>query len=83
MKIGVKYCGGCNPRFDRSQLFRRIIADFRHIYEVELVKDLEVYDRIFVIGGCMNCCAKADHYTVKGEVIRLRSIEDYEKYRGL
>lgn len=80
MKFGIKYCGGCNPRYDRSQLYRRIVADFGHIRTIEFAKESETYETLFVIGGCTNCCAKADHYVVSGEVVRLKEPEDYEKH---
>lgn len=35
MKIGIKYCGGCNPRYDRSQevekLKKKISPAYIHI----------------------------------------------------
>lgn len=52
---GVKYCGGCNPRYDRSAMARRI--------EAELGKPLPSaqpgvqYDEVFVLHGCSAQCA--------------------------
>ena len=28
MKIGIKYCGGCNPRYDRSQEVEKLKKKF-------------------------------------------------------
>jgi len=79
LKLGIKYCGGCNPRYDRSQLFRRIQADFGHIHTIEIAEEKETYETLFIIGGCMNCCAKTDHLSVQGKTVRIKSPEDYEK----
>ena len=31
MKCGVKFCGGCNPRYQRGDAYRAIRADFPEI----------------------------------------------------
>lgn len=28
MTVAVKYCGGCNPRYERTELAERLRADF-------------------------------------------------------
>ena len=42
-QIGVRYCGGCNPRYDRVALVKRIGGFFP---EAEFVTAQEVYDAI-------------------------------------
>ena len=27
MKVGIKYCGGCNPRYDRAAFVERLLSD--------------------------------------------------------
>ena len=61
MKIGVRFCGGCNPRFDRGEALEKIRIskpddEFLHAVEGE------EYDMLLVIGGCTNCCATFDHF---------------------
>lgn len=61
MKIGVRFCGGCNPRFDRGLALEKIREckpndEFLHAVEGE------EYDMLLVIGGCTNCCASFDHF---------------------
>ena len=61
MKIGVRFCGGCNPRFDRGLALEQIRIskpddEFLHAVEGE------EYDMLLVIGGCTNCCATFDHF---------------------
>ena len=26
MKVGIKYCGGCNPRYDRGEFVSKLLA---------------------------------------------------------
>lgn len=55
MNRAVKYCGGCNPRFDRVALARRL--------EEKLGEKLPAaqigvhYDEVYVICGCSARCA--------------------------
>lgn len=61
MKIGVRFCGGCNPRYDRGLALEQIRIskpddEFLHAVEGE------EYDMLLVIGGCTNCCATFDHF---------------------
>ena len=70
MKCGVKFCGGCNPRFERGAVFRDFqneITDIEFSHAVEG----EVYDILLVIGGCTACCASYDQYDVKGRVYKI------------
>ena len=42
MKVGVKFCGGCNPRYDRGGLLRKIKEDPSHdIYLVCYCQNFE------------------------------------------
>jgi hypothetical protein len=58
-KIGIKYCGGCNPSYERVELIRRVQA---------LVEDrflLLGYDQrdscaLVFVNGCPRACAGND-----------------------
>jgi 4-hydroxybutyrate CoA-transferase len=54
MTVGVKYCGGCNPVYDRMKLVGRLKKDFP---EVVLVRAGEACDILAVVCGCLVCCA--------------------------
>ena len=45
MKIGIKYCGGCNPKFDRMAFARRLKEAFGH-GEVQAVNNDNVFDSV-------------------------------------
>ena len=77
MKCGVKFCGGCNPHYQRGDAFRRIQADLPEI-EFEYAEEGIGYDHLLVIGGCTACCPIIDQYTVNGDVLKMWS-EDHVK----
>ena len=62
MIVGVKYCGGCNPRYDRVA-FVRALAE--RCPEARFVPAWpgERYDRLLVVCGCHARCA--DYATIK------------------
>lgn len=62
MLIGAKFCGGCNPRYDRGQYYKdTIAANSEHTFE--LAQEGTKYDAVLVIGGCPACCASYNEYT--------------------
>ena len=77
MKCGVKFCGGCNPHYQRGDAFRKIQADLPEI-EFEYAEEGIGYDHLLVIGGCTACCPIIEQYTVNGDVLKMWS-EDHVK----
>jgi hypothetical protein len=56
--VGVKYCGGCNPSYDRPELVRRIQEAFpsvTFVYANEAREDQ--WDFALVVCGCPVKCA--------------------------
>ena len=70
MKCGVKFCGGCNPRYDRGAAFREIKDELTDIDFVHAEEDDPV-DNLLVIGGCTACCASYEQYDVKDQVFKM------------
>ena len=72
MKRAVKYCGGCNPRFDRRALVQQI--------EQKLGQPLLparvgiIYDEIYIVNGCLVRCANTTDLTAH-KWIELHSAE--------
>lgn len=55
MKIYVKYCGGCNPKFDRTEF----VAQLKAILNAEVVyADREEADICLLVSGCQRSCLK-------------------------
>ncbi|MEI8215482.1 MAG: hypothetical protein WCF96_00135 [Eubacteriales bacterium] len=65
MKYGVKFCGGCNPRFERTEALGVIKNCLKDKVEFENVNEEDTYDGLLVIGGCTNICPKYKHYKVR------------------
>ncbi|MDD6310516.1 MAG: hypothetical protein PUB09_01075 [Firmicutes bacterium] len=70
MKCGVKFCGGCNPRYQRGDAYRTIKNDMTAI-DFHLVDEDDTYDNLLVIGGCPACCASYKQYNVEDEVFKM------------
>ena len=51
----VKFCGGCNPRYDRGAAYRRIVAGTNELAVFSLPQDGQHYDVLLIIRGCTAC----------------------------
>lgn len=76
MKIAIKYCGGCNPDYDRVALARRI--EERLNGRVEFVSpENEDIDLVLAVEGCKTACADLRAFA-DAEIIIITGIEDVE-----
>lgn len=64
IKIGVKYCGGCNPRYDRKNIVTKLKNEYEDLI-IELINKDEIYDLVIVLCGCTSCCIS--HENLKGK----------------
>ena len=71
MLYGIKFCGGCNPRYDRPWAAGKLKSHFDGKIRFEYAVDGETYDLLVIIGGCSNCCASYEQYVTKGGVIKI------------
>lgn len=71
MLIGVKFCGGCNPRYDRGKAFETVKKHLQGEAEFVMAEEGREYDYLLVIGGCTNCCASYSQYKVKNGTIKM------------
>ncbi len=53
--IGIKFCGGCNPRFDRGQAFAKIKEQLSDLFEFETIDITKHYKAVLIIRGCGGC----------------------------
>ncbi|MCY6371919.1 hypothetical protein OXH55_14830 [Clostridium ganghwense] len=79
MKIGVKYCGGCNPRYDRAELVSQLRKEFNKKHEIVSAQEGIIYDLIIILCGCTSCCAEHEKIQAKYEKIVISSEMDYIK----
>ena len=60
MKRAVKYCGGCNPRYDRVALVRQLEKDIGA--PLISAETGTVYDELYVNCGCSARCADIERF---------------------
>ncbi|MBQ1302348.1 MAG: hypothetical protein IIY29_03255 [Firmicutes bacterium] len=63
--FGIRYCGGCNPHYDRVAFVKRIQEHFDGEAEFEVAQLDKEYEGLFVVGGCTNCCASHKQFITK------------------
>lgn len=80
MQIGVKYCGGCNPRYDRKKFVQQLNTDLGIVcLPVGEQKD---WDFVLVLCGCQNCCADHHFYHGRKGKLVVKDMDDYAQVRG-
>ncbi|MDR2163536.1 MAG: hypothetical protein LBO70_06330 [Clostridiales Family XIII bacterium] len=69
MLVGVKFCGGCNPGYDRRAAYEKIRRNVmacsaaRGAYtSFEPAREGVLYDALLVLVGCANRCASIAEY---------------------
>jgi len=55
VKIAVKYCGGCNPRYDRKALVAQLLEEFGQLERTDANDPQAALG--LVVGGCTRGCA--------------------------
>lgn len=72
-KVGLKYCGGCNPSYERVEIVQRAQSQLkdRFLFLRHDEPDIEV---LVLMNGCRRTCASQDmnptgipHFSVTGE----------------
>jgi hypothetical protein len=78
LKLTIKYCGGCNPDYDRVALVKRIEERLNGKVEFVSAED-ENIDLVLAVEGCKTACA--DLSAFKGIKIQfITKIEDAENF---
>jgi 4-hydroxybutyrate CoA-transferase len=81
VRVGVKYCGGCNPRYDRRALVARLRRSFP---EHDIREGLNARaagfapDLAAVLNGCARACADHGDFTGSRGKVVIDSAEGYE-----
>lgn len=75
VQVGIRYCGGCNPRYDRGTMVKRIAAKHPE-WAVENAREGNRYDLLLVIGGCSACCAAYEQFTADRVVKLWTDLDD-------
>jgi 3-hydroxyacyl-[acyl-carrier-protein] dehydratase len=76
----VRYCGGCNPSYDRRAAYEKISEDVTSFAEkndkevsFETAEEGVLYDALLVVSGCANRCASIRQYKVGTEPVHVGS----------
>lgn len=80
INIGVKYCGGCNPKYTRSLIPKRIKEEFPQVH-LEPVEYSHRYDYVLIVCGCEAECITEVEIRERCEVLQVFSLADYEMVR--
>ena len=72
--VGVRYCGGCNPRYDRVAALRALSGQCPG---VEFAPAAPGQQLTLLLCGCSAQCARRDDLT--GEVLTLWSPEQFSR----
>ena len=76
IEIGVRYCGGCNPTYNRASLVKRLESMMPDLSFVN-VQPGKSYPAVLIVSGCLVACTKVDDLSVSGErQIQIRSFSD-------
>lgn len=55
LSIGVRYCGGCNPRYDRVSFVKQLETALPEIRFLP-VQPGEAYAAVLLVCGCLSQC---------------------------
>lgn len=78
LKIGFKYCGGCNPRYDRKAFYEEFKACVDEDMDTSLAREDEKYDWLIVLVGCSNNCADISRLNFEHKIViaEYRQVDD-------
>jgi len=77
LKVGIKYCGGCNPGYDRVAVADFIQKSLRGRVEFVPLENAAI-DLVLAIEGCQTCCADLSPFVGK-PIHFITQIEDAGK----
>lgn len=80
MKIGIKYCGGCNPSFDRKQFVNLLKKEFNDTTFEDADRNT-CYDLMLVICGCVRECANSIDYKYR-KILYITKKDDFSRVKG-
>jgi len=77
-RIGLKYCGGCAPRYDRVEQVRAIEKELHDMVTL-LPPDAEHLEAVLIVAGCPTCCVETRDFQPL-PVLRIRSETDARRF---
>lgn len=80
--VGICYCGGCNPRYDRVALVQSLEGDFPNVIFEPFCPEKN-YTATLVICGCPVQCSVRTGAKARPQEIFIRSPEDLTSARAI
>ena len=77
MICGVKYCGGCNSRYNRTAFLERVKNTCPNV-EFQYVQPEAVYHYLLVICGCPSKCADISKILIDGNIYMISEENQFE-----
>ena len=77
MICGVKYCGGCNSRYNRNAFLERVKNTCTDV-EFQYVQPESVYHHLLVICGCPSKCADISKILINGNIYMISEENQFE-----
>lgn len=73
-RVGIKFCGGCNPRIDRGRIAKEV-ARLLDPAGIEVLYSLETAQFAIFLSGCTaNCANKYDANNIPSVVVADKTI---------
>jgi len=76
-KIGIKYCGGCNPFYERVEMIQRVqsLLKDRFIFSVDDLRDSDI---MVFVSGCPRACADKHSGNFEASSLSILGEDDFE-----
>jgi hypothetical protein len=79
LNIGIKYCGGCNPKYNRSGFVAGLAVKYKGKIKIEPIKEDVIYDMVIIMNGCSSVCVNISEMKHKGRILSVASEEDFTR----
>jgi len=76
-KIGIKYCGGCNPAYERVEMIEKVQFRLGDQFLFHRHGDEEV-EALILVSGCPRACAGKELIQEKNSCYSVTGEGDYE-----
>jgi 4-hydroxybutyrate CoA-transferase len=79
LKIGIKYCGGCNPSYERVEMIQHVqsLLEDRFIFSIHDQQDSDI---MVLVSGCPRACANKNSNHIE---VPSRSIVGESDFKSL
>ena len=83
MTLGIKYCGGCNPVYDRGAAVNELKESLKDLeISIEYYNAEKKYDVCLLVRGCNRDCVSAKEFCNCEHLIIAVSKEDFSGIRN-